>query len=55
LLDAVQNHAKVAMRAFCESELRRPFNVLWDPVTKTVDVDRAVVRSAYAPTMQKLV
>ncbi len=45
--------AKDRMRAFAERDIVRGFNVRYNPYTQSVDADRAIVRSVYAPTLQK--
>jgi phenylalanine-4-hydroxylase len=44
--------AKERMRAYCETAVRRPFHVKYDPFSQSVLVDRAVERGAYTVTMQ---
>ena len=41
-----QMDMKAKMRAFCDSR-SRPFHATYDPYSRTVSVDRAIVRKPY--------
>lgn len=44
--------AKDKMRAYCETNVSRGFNVRFDPLSQSVRVDRAIVRGEYTVTLQ---